>query len=272
MLGGVVPYCPCWGGPWCEHGICPFDEPLRAGECSRSGYHVVVPALEDCNPDLRRGVVTVCRWGGRSSSGVRRPAARRAVSRVGAVACSHCSGWSFSVGARRRRMVPRRVTLMSVSCVRAWPHSMAGIQTCWLWVCLRARQSTRSTMASWRPLPGVVRSRRALTVSLVQSSCRRYQPTGVVGALPWRVAQRRSGSRMVAGARGGFPWSGGGVGWMGCRGVARLRRRMVGPGWARPGWDVPGGFLGEGWASGRCDGALEACEWRWGVCAGRGVG
>ena len=39
-------------------------------------------------------------------------------------------------------------------------------------------------MASWRPLPGVVRSRRALTVSLVQSSCRRYQPRGVVGALP----------------------------------------------------------------------------------------
>ena len=46
------------------HGVCPFDEPLRAGGRSRSGYHIVVPALEDCNPDLRRGVVTVCRWGG----------------------------------------------------------------------------------------------------------------------------------------------------------------------------------------------------------------
>ena len=72
---------------------------------------------------------------------MRRPAARSAVSRVGAVACSHCSGrfgsagWSFSAGARRRRTVPRRVTLMSVSCVRAWPHSMGGIQTCWPWVC-----------------------------------------------------------------------------------------------------------------------------------------
>ena len=64
MLGGGVPYCPRWGGPWGEHGVCPFDEPLRAGGRSRSGYHVVVPALEDCNPDLRRGVVTVCRWGG----------------------------------------------------------------------------------------------------------------------------------------------------------------------------------------------------------------
>ena len=65
-------------------------------------------------------------------------------------------------------------------------------------------------------------------MSLVQSSCRRYRPRGVVGALSWRVARRRSGSRMVAGVRGGCPGSGGGVGWMGCRGLARLRRRMVG--------------------------------------------
>ena len=63
-------------------------------------------------------------------------------------------------------------------------------------------------MVSWRPLPGVVRSRRALTVSLVQSSCGRYQPRGVVGALLWRVARRRSGSRMVASVRGGCPGSG----------------------------------------------------------------
>ena len=147
---------------------------------------------------------------------MRRPAARRAVLRVGAVACSHCSGWfgsawwSFSAGARRRRMAPRRVTLVSVSCVRAWPHSMGGIQTCWPWLCWRARQSTRSTMAWWRPLPGVVRSRRALTVSLVQSSCRRYQPRRVLRALPWRVARMRLGSRMVVGVREGCPGSGGG--------------------------------------------------------------
>ena len=199
------------------------------------------------------------------------------MSRVGAVACSHCSGrfrsagWSFSAGARRRRTVPRRVTLMSVSCVRAWPHSMGGIQTCWPWVCLHARQSTRSTLASWRPLPAVVRCRRALTVSLVQSSCRRYQPRGVVRALPWRVAGRRSRSRMVAGVRGGCHWSRG-VGLNGCWGRARLRRRMVGPGWARPGWAVPGGFLGERWASGRCGGVLEDCGSRWGARAGQGVG
>ena len=89
------------------------------------------------------------------------------------------AGWSFSAGARHRRVVPRRVTLVSVSCVRAWPHSMAGIQTCWPWACWRARQSTRSTMASWRPLPGLARSWRALTLSLVRLSCRRYQPRGV---------------------------------------------------------------------------------------------
>ena len=64
MLDGGVPYCPWWGGPWGKHGVCPFDEPLRARGRSRSGYHVVVPALEDCNPDLWRGVVTVCRSGG----------------------------------------------------------------------------------------------------------------------------------------------------------------------------------------------------------------
>ena len=117
-------------------------------------------------------------------------------------------------------------------------------------------------MASWRPLPGVVRSSRALTVSLVQSFCRRYQPRGVVGALSWRVARRRSGLRMVAGVRRGCPGSGGGVGWMGCRGLARLRRCMVGPGGARRDWAVPGGFLGERWASGCCGGVLEACGWR----------
>ena len=212
---------------------------------------------------------------------MRRPAARRAVSRVGAVACSHCSGrfafagWSFSAGARRRRTVSRRATLMSVSCVRAWPHSMGGIQTCWPWVCLQARQSTRSTMVSWRPLPGVVRSRRALTASLVQSSCRRYQPRGVVGALPWRVAWRRSGSQMVAGMRGGRPGSGeGGAGWV--AGVLRVyvdvRLALVGLGragrcrvasWVRDGpqgavvvsrrpADGDGGRVrGAGWVSGR---------------------
>ena len=76
-------------------------------------------------------------------------------------------------------------------------------------------------MASWRPLPGVVRSRRALTVSLVQSSCRRYRPREVVRALPWRVARRRSGSRKTAGVKGGCSGSRGGwAGWV--AGVLRV--------------------------------------------------
>ena len=61
---------------------------------------------------------------------------------------------------------------------------------------------------------------------------------------------------MVAGVRGGCPGSGGG-GLDGLQGS---------------GWAVPGGFLGERWASGRCGGDLEACGWRWGARAGRGMG
>ena len=54
----------------------------------------------------------------------------------------------------------------------------------------------------------VVRSWRPLIVSLVQLSCRRYQPRGVLRALPWRVARRRSESPMVVGVRGECSWSG----------------------------------------------------------------
>ena len=64
-LCGVVgsPAAPGGATPWGEHGVCPFDEPLWAGRHSCSGHYVVVLALENCNPDLRRGVVAVCRWG-----------------------------------------------------------------------------------------------------------------------------------------------------------------------------------------------------------------
>ena len=64
MQGSGVSYCPWWGGPWGEHGVGPFDEPLWAGGCCCSGHYVVVPALEDCTPDPRQGVVAVCRLGG----------------------------------------------------------------------------------------------------------------------------------------------------------------------------------------------------------------
>ena len=63
VWGGGVPYCPLWGGRWGKHGVCPLHEPLWAGGRGCSGHYVVVPALEDCNPDLRRGLATVCRWG-----------------------------------------------------------------------------------------------------------------------------------------------------------------------------------------------------------------
>ena len=61
---GGVPYCPWLGGPWGRHGVGPFDEPLWAGGCCCGGQYIVVPALEDRTPDLRRGPVAVCRWGG----------------------------------------------------------------------------------------------------------------------------------------------------------------------------------------------------------------
>ena len=68
-------------------------------------------------------------------------------------------------------------------------------------------------MASRRPLRGVVRSWGALTVSLVEPSCRRHQRKGVLRALPSRVARRRSGSQMVVAVRGGCSGSGGA--WLG---------------------------------------------------------
>ena len=210
--------------------------------------------------------------GGRSSPGVRRPAARTAVSRVGAGAFSNCSGWfgsagwSFSAGTRRRHVVPRRVTLVPLLCVRAWPHSIGGIQTCWPCACWRARQSTRSRMASLRPLPGVATSWRALTVSLVQLSCRRYQPRGVVRALPWRVARRRSGSRMVVGVRGGS--SGSRRAWRGGLPGSCTLTSMYGWPWAAlAGLGVaewPRGMTGGLWgAVGACGGGV---LW-WGLLA-----
>ena len=63
MRGDEVRYGPWWGGPWGKHGVCPFDKPLWDGECCCTSHYVVVPALEDCTPDLQRGVVAVCRWG-----------------------------------------------------------------------------------------------------------------------------------------------------------------------------------------------------------------
>ena len=112
-------------------------------------------------------------------------------------------------------------------------------------------------------------------MSLVHSSCRRYQPRRVVRALPWRVARRRSGSRKVAGVRGGCPGSGGGWAarvagvlhvyvdvWLALAGLGRARRCRVAS-WVRYGlWgavvvsrrpaDGDGGRVrGAEWVSGR---------------------
>ena len=77
-------------------------------------------------------------------------------------------------------------------------------------------------------------------MSLVQSSCRRYQPRGVVRALLWRVARIRSGSRMVAGVRGGFSRSGEG----GLVGLPGSRASTLTYGWPCLG---SAGLGGAGW-------------------------
>ena len=64
MRGGGVPYCSGGRIPRGKHGVGSPDDPLTAGRRCGGGHYVVVPALEDPTPDLRRGVVAVCRWGG----------------------------------------------------------------------------------------------------------------------------------------------------------------------------------------------------------------
>ena len=112
MRSGGVPYCPWWRDPWGQHGVGPFDEPLGDGGGCCGGHYVVVPALEDCTPDLRRGAVAVCRWGGKVVVG--RAEAGGAEGGVAGWCCGlfplfrvgGLSGWSLSAGARPRRVVP----------------------------------------------------------------------------------------------------------------------------------------------------------------------
>ena len=156
-----------------------------------------------------------------------------------------------------------------VSACRALAWAVVG-RAVWRRSLPSSAAAARTKMVSWRPLPGVVRSRRALTVSLVQSSCRRYQPRGVVGALSWRVARRRSGSRMVAGVRGGCSGSGGG-GLDGLPGSCASTSMDCWP------WLGPAGLGGAGWLLG-CETGLGALWWclgdLWmgmgGACGARG--
>ena len=95
-------------------------------------------------------------------------------------------------------------------------------------------------------------------MGLVQLSCRRYQPRGVLRALPWRVARRRSGSRMVVGVRGGVLRVRGGLaGW--AAGVLRVRVDV---------WVACGGF-GRAW---RCWVASWVGSGLWGAVRGCGGG
>ena len=64
VWGGGLPYRPGGRGPWGKHGVGPPADALWAGGC-RGRHYVVVPALEDCTPDLRRGLVAISRWGGK---------------------------------------------------------------------------------------------------------------------------------------------------------------------------------------------------------------
>ena len=56
-------YCPGGCGPCDERGVSPLDDPLWAGGRCFGRHYIVVPVFEDCKPDLRRGVVAVCRVG-----------------------------------------------------------------------------------------------------------------------------------------------------------------------------------------------------------------
>ena len=97
-------------------------------------------------------------------------------------------------------------------------------------------------MASWRPLPGVVRY-EGFDGEFVQLSCRRYQPRRVFRALPWRVARRTLGSRMVVGVRG---WcSGSGGAWLGGLPGSCASMSMYGWPWVGLAW-----LGGAGWFRG----------------------
>ena len=92
MRGAAIPYCAGGRGHRGEHGVGPLDDPLWAGGRCCGGHYVVVPALEDCTPDLLRWVLAVCRWGEEVMVGVGEAGRVEGVSLVAVVACSHCSG------------------------------------------------------------------------------------------------------------------------------------------------------------------------------------
>ena len=77
------PTAPGGAAPGVSMVLVPLTSNCGPGKFCCGDPYVVVPALEDCTPDLRRGVVAVCRWEGEIVVGCSEAG--------GAVACFHCS-------------------------------------------------------------------------------------------------------------------------------------------------------------------------------------
>ena len=62
MWVGGFPYCRGGCGPWCDHGVhSPEDRwAIRLLDRGCCGHYGIMPAFEDCTPDLRRGLLAVC--------------------------------------------------------------------------------------------------------------------------------------------------------------------------------------------------------------------
>ena len=101
VWGGGFPHRPGGCVPWGEHGVGPPQDPWAiwlwaAG--GRGGHYVMVPRSRTVHQTSGGARPLSVARGKRSSLGVWRPVARRAVSRLGVVACSHCSELFGSAG------------------------------------------------------------------------------------------------------------------------------------------------------------------------------
>ena len=63
VWGLGLPQRPGACGSLGKQGVGPREDPWAIQVCC-GVHHVIVPVLEDCTPDLRRGSLAVRRWGG----------------------------------------------------------------------------------------------------------------------------------------------------------------------------------------------------------------